>query len=153
MFLVAIALAEASLPPFEFRDIRANQPAPQSRCEPMKRLNGLLCGLKGFNVSGIPAEFPAAMYDDQGLFIFSFTTPIREWETVSAALAAKYGKPCKEGSNELTNGYGAKYQNTFSEWCFSDGKARFDRYGSKTTFSRFTFSTGRDNSTKPVVDF
>lgn len=149
----------AQLVPFDFMGITAGEVVSKKAvfgCE--DREQARLCKARRNEVAGVKGVVNPLVWLVDGKMAqlqFAFSNNFGHYERVKSALSAKYGKPCDVSTEDWANRMGTTLDNTVTTWCFSTGKLVLRQFGSRSTWSDFTYV---DDDVKipekePVVDF
>lgn len=130
-----LAQAEPSLPDFSLRE---HNPRGQYNFEQLRQ-SGLDCEYSDggrratcsqiATIAGFTAAISFSMLDRK-LTRLGVAGPRDAIPQLLAELKTKYGMPCREAKETVTNGYGNSIPSQTFTWCFSTGELRFsERYG------------------------
>jgi len=148
----AVAQDTPTLPKFEFRDLRAGDPAPEKGCAKIGD-GRRMCVDQDIRIAGLWAKSMSVFYGYAGLEAVLLTVPKNDGPTLRSALVAKYGEPCRTRTNVMQNAYGAQFERETATWCFADGEADYRSISTKIDEASFYFSVPSKRPAAPVVDF
>ena len=116
--------AGTGLPNFEFKGVRAGEPADMSIMTDCKPDDGLTrCYGRDPNVAGVRLILAPSYYFLNGklsMMLFLFNAP--QFSTMAQAFSTKYGPPCRTTHPKWQSKAGAVFENTVMTWCFRTGE-------------------------------
>lgn len=144
----------APLPQFEFRGIRAGEPADPAalaKCGAGEKVECLETGVEMADayLMGLTTTYYRGKLS--GIEIFAKTIFFKK---LTDAFTTKYGKPCKAEMPKVQNRMGASFDNIVLTWCFASGNLKAEMFGVDLDTSLITYED-RNQAPKPEpkVDF
>jgi len=147
-------------PAFEFKGITAGQPADMSLLNACHSADNAQtqCSFKDGAVAGINNTLPPTvyLYDNKiSTMLYLFSAKGTDFLTISAALQAKYGPPCKTETQPWQSRAGAHYDNAVLTWCFKTGKLELEQLSTSLDYGDliYTDDVNKPPTAAPKVDF
>ncbi|WP_344699536.1 hypothetical protein [Sphingomonas limnosediminicola] len=148
-----------TLPVFQFREIRADQPIdPQSigfkECQSLE--NGLRRCMPRSGSDRVANVFviPMMILNGSKLASFELIGIQSGYGSIKDAFAAKYGTPCQSRTDKWQNRIGNSFDNEVTVWCFATGRLELKALGNQVDQwqARYVDAVNTPPST-PKVDF
>ena len=149
---------QQSTPPplahFEFRGLKPDQTSVKEAekaksvvwCENFGKIDPhtTTCRFDKYSIGDISAGNSTVSFKDSKFDWFSIKYPTDSFGALLDQTIKIYGKPCSLTTEQLQNGFGAKFQGDVVKWCFSEGKLTVRRHAQDDyRFGEFEFFTAR----------
>ena len=143
-----------NLAPFEFKGVTAGVPVdPKSIRGCDGGASERSCIELQTRLAGVKADTAVTYYNNMLSSVYAVIDR-SDFETVLAAVTAKYGPACRSGVEEWRNAMGARLDNQTFTWCFSSGELQLKRIGRKVDQMFFGYAdSNQAPPAKPNVDF
>lgn len=113
------------------------------------------CGSNDSRLAGVPVKVETITLFRNKLSGLLVMFDAVSFKTVTDALKAKYGAPCKVAVNQLQNRMGATFASPHYEWCFASGRLLADMYypDIETSAVQYDDPASQPPKASPKVDF
>lgn len=155
-----MAQAQAELPNFEFKGVKATDTYDQhaaefQKCEKYFNFNG--CRFKAGEVAGVLVGPEAGWGTDGKLMTIRASFADFSYDKINAGFQQKWGKPDAYTEIEAQNGFGAKIKIPTSVWHFAEGDMTLIgpdfRHDCSFAFRTHAYQAYLDSLDKPKADF
>lgn len=145
---------EAPLPAFEFRGLKPDRTTVKEAektksvvwCSGFGKVDPhtTYCRFDKYSIGGISAGNSGVSFKDGKFDWFTIKYPTDSFEALLDQTTKIYGKPCSLTTEQLQNGFGAKFEGDEVNWCFAQGKLTVRRHAKDDyRWGEFEFFTSR----------